>query len=60
MNAVDDALRLFLLAVTLVVGFFVAGCDHKETLLDVDAPNGGVEVQRSTDTGEITVDVDRE
>ena len=48
---------LFAIA-TLFVGFAIIGCDNKETLLDVETPDGGVEVERSLDTGEITVDVD--
>ncbi|EMI19352.1 signal peptide protein [Rhodopirellula maiorica SM1] len=42
----------------LLAGFTIVGCDNKETLLDVDTPDGGVEVERSLDTGEVTVDVD--
>ena len=33
------------------------GCDNKETLLDVNTPGGGVEVERDRDTGAVDVDV---
>jgi hypothetical protein len=33
-----------------------AGCNDKETLLEVDTPRGGVEVERDRDTGEVDVD----
>ncbi|MEQ8846448.1 hypothetical protein [Botrimarina sp.] len=36
------------------------GCDNKETMLDIDTPDGGVEVQRDRDTGEVDVEVDEE
>jgi hypothetical protein len=47
----------------LILGLAVAvtlGCDNKETLMDVDTPNGGVEVERDRDTGEVDVDVNRD
>jgi hypothetical protein len=35
---------------------FAAGCDNKETVLDVETPEGQVEVERDRDTGAIGVD----
>ena len=38
---------------------FALGCENKEKVLDVEGPNGQVEVERNRDTGEVDVDVDR-
>lgn len=35
-----------------------AGCDNKEKVLDIETNDGGVEVERDKDTGEVEVDVD--
>jgi hypothetical protein len=35
---------------------FSAGCDNKETVLDVETPEGQVEVERDRDTGALGVD----
>jgi hypothetical protein len=32
-----------------------AGCENKETVLDVETPEGQVEVERDRDTGEVDV-----
>ncbi|HEX6961174.1 MAG TPA: hypothetical protein VF175_04860 [Lacipirellula sp.] len=34
---------------------FSAGCENKETLLDVETQEGQLEVERSLDTGEIDI-----
>jgi hypothetical protein len=34
---------------------FAAGCENKETILDVETPEGQVEVERDRDTGAIDV-----
>jgi hypothetical protein len=34
---------------------FAAGCENKETLLDVETPEGQVEIERNLDTGEVDV-----
>ena len=34
---------------------FAAGCENKETMLDLETPEGQVEVERNLDTGEIDV-----
>jgi hypothetical protein len=34
---------------------FAMGCENKETLLDVETPEGQVEVERNLDTGEVDV-----
>ncbi len=58
MKSHREMISLFWLLAAATVGMVFAGCDNKETLLDVDAPNGGVEIQRNRDTGSVTVEVD--
>jgi len=36
---------------------FLSGCERKEKLLDIETPNGEIEVERSLDTGEVDVEV---
>lgn len=40
--------------------FAAAGCERKEKVLDIETPRTDVEVQRSRDTGEVDVHVDRD
>ena len=54
----------FLTAFTMPLGILsliaaiTLGCDNKETVLDVEGPNGGgVEVERDRDTGAVDVNV---
>ncbi|EGF26394.1 hypothetical protein RBSH_00889 [Rhodopirellula baltica SH28] len=42
----------------MVAGFVVSGCDNKETVLDIETPDGGVEVNRDIDDGSLSVDVE--
>jgi hypothetical protein len=35
---------------------FSAGCENKETVLDLETPEGQVEVERDRDTGDLSVD----
>ncbi|WP_442509356.1 hypothetical protein SH528x_000925 [Novipirellula sp. SH528] len=58
MKSLALSMRFLFVAGTLLAAFAIVGCENKETLLDVDTPDGGVEVERSLDTGKITVDVD--
>lgn len=37
-----------------------SGCDTDEKVLDIDTPNGGVEVERDRLDGDVDVDVDRD
>ena len=34
---------------------FATGCENKETMLDLETPEGQVEVERNLDTGEVDV-----
>jgi len=35
------------------------GCERKEKVLDIETPNRSIEVERSRDTGEVDVEVER-
>ncbi|QEG00639.1 hypothetical protein Mal15_47100 [Stieleria maiorica] len=56
MRATHD-FYLFVLASLIALVACVSGCQQKETLLDVDTPNGGVEIQRDKDGGNVTVEI---
>jgi len=56
MNLIPNAMRMLALVVAMLAGFLLVGCDRRETLLDIETRDGGVEVQRDRDTGEVTVD----
>jgi hypothetical protein len=58
MNPVTDAVYTFLLTAAFAAVLLLGGCDRKETILDVDTPDGGVSVERDVDDGSISVDVD--
>ena len=36
----------------------LTGCDNKEKVLDVETPDGELEVERNTDTGEVDIEVE--
>ncbi|MCC9642780.1 hypothetical protein LOC71_10885 [Rhodopirellula sp. JC740] len=57
MRQTRDLIHFLLLTAAMVAGFIVSGCDNKETVLDVDTPDGGVEVNRDIDDGSLSVDV---
>jgi len=47
-----------LLATATCIGTLTfAGCERKERLLDVDTPEGTLEVNRNVDTGEVEVEI---
>ena len=46
------------LAVFGVAGVALYGCSNEREVLDVDTPNGSLEVNENTDTGEVEIDVD--
>ena len=35
-----------------------AGCERKEKVLDIETPEGSIEVERSRDTGEIEIETE--
>ncbi|MEZ6089973.1 MAG: hypothetical protein R3C05_18495 [Pirellulaceae bacterium] len=58
MKRLNKNFQMALVCFTAIVGLSITGCDDKETLLDVETPDGGVEVERDVETGNVTVDVD--
>ncbi|MCB9875811.1 MAG: hypothetical protein H6821_16705 [Planctomycetaceae bacterium] len=45
-----------------VIGFAIVcitGCERKETIIDVETPGGELEVERSVDTGEVDVEINK-
>lgn len=38
----------------------MSGCERKETIIDVETPRGELEVERSVDTGEVDVEINKE
>lgn len=59
MKSIEELFRVLAVMVALFAGFLFVGCDNKETIMDVDTPSGGVEIERDRTTGEMTVDVDQ-
>jgi hypothetical protein len=59
MKSIEGLVRVLAVMVALFAGFLFVGCDNKETIMDVDTPSGGVEIERDRTTGEMTVDVDQ-
>jgi hypothetical protein len=49
------AARCTLVGACLAIG--IAGCERKERVLDVQTPEGSLEVDRNVDTGEVEVNV---
>lgn len=50
-----------LLARILVVAFLglaLVGCDDKQTILDIETPEGELEIEQDPETGEVEIDVD--
>jgi uncharacterized lipoprotein YajG len=59
MKSIEKSFRVLAVMVVLFAGFMLVGCDNKETIMDVNTPGGGVEIERDRTTGEMTVDVDQ-
>ena len=41
----------------VLIAALAGGCERKETILDIDTPDGQIEVERSLDTGAVDVEV---
>lgn len=59
----NRSIKNFVAVLASSLAMFVAaaaltGCERKEKILDVETPNGEIEVERSLDTGEVDVEVD--
>ncbi len=61
MHMSQSILRSFF-ALIVVCGSVIglAGCNDKEKVLDIETPNGGIEIERSRSTGEVEIEVDRD
>jgi hypothetical protein len=59
MQAIYRGLSTFF-TVALVLGSLVTsiGCERREKVIDVETPAGEIEVERSTDSGKVDVDID--
>lgn len=59
MQAICRGLSTFF-TVALVLGSLVTsiGCERREKVIDVETPAGEIEVERSTDSGKVDVDID--
>ena len=58
MKSVQYDVHLFLLGVIIALAACTTGCDQKETSVEIDTPNGGIEIQRDRNDGDVTVTVD--
>ena len=59
MDSQKTSLKCLLYTMLAVVaGITSAGCDRKEKVIDIETPGGEIEVERSTGTGKVDVDVD--
>ncbi|WP_182868176.1 hypothetical protein [Stieleria mannarensis] len=56
MRTIHD-IYLFVLASLIALVASVSGCQRKETVLDVDTPRGGLEIQRDRDGGNVSIQV---
>ncbi|MEZ6046427.1 MAG: hypothetical protein R3C11_12825 [Planctomycetaceae bacterium] len=61
MNTLIKKISIIALAVPVMAGIpaVLAGCDNKETILDVETPDGELEVERDKDTGSVDVEVEK-
>lgn len=50
--------RTGLAIATAIVGFFAVGCEEKEKVLDIETPEGGVEIERSRNGDELEFQVE--
>ena len=57
-NHLMKYLRALSIAGMLVFLTTSVGCEEKEKVLDIDTPDGGIEIDRSKDTGEIDVEIE--
>ena len=50
--------RTLIAAGMLGLASLTAGCEQKEKVLDIETPEGSIEVERSRDTGEIEIETE--
>ncbi|PAY16301.1 hypothetical protein CKO51_27525 [Rhodopirellula sp. SM50] len=58
MKSLHYDVHLFLLGALIALATCTTGCDQKETVVEVDTPNGGIEIQRDKNDGDVTVTVE--
>jgi hypothetical protein len=58
-SLVDVTIDGGILLIVAVALLAFAGCERKETIIDVKTPRSDIEVERDKDTGNVTVEVDR-
>jgi hypothetical protein len=51
-NSAASLIALSVLWLSLLVG-----CEKKEKVVDIDTPQGGIEVERSTESGDIKIEI---
>ncbi len=49
---------VFTMAACAGMAITLTGCERKEKILDIKTPAGDIEVERSTDTGKVDIDID--
>ncbi|QDV41789.1 hypothetical protein Enr13x_16320 [Stieleria neptunia] len=60
MKSLQFDVHLFLLGAIIALAACASGCEQqetKETIVDVDTPNGGIEIHRDENGGDVTVKV---
>ena len=45
---------------TLSVVSVIAGCEQKEKVLDIETPNGSIEVERSKSSGKVDIKINKD
>jgi hypothetical protein len=55
----DVTIDSSIIAIVAAAALSLAGCDRKETIIDVKTPRSEVEVERDKDTGQVTIEVDK-
>lgn len=49
-----------LTCVALSVVSAIAGCEQKEKVLDIETPNGSIEVERSKGSGKVDIEINKD
>ncbi len=49
-----------LICATLSVISVIAGCEQKEKVLDIETPNGSIEVERSKGSGKVDIEINKD
>jgi hypothetical protein len=60
MNDLKHISLPFLTCVALALFSTFAGCEQKEKVLDIETPNGSIEVERSKGDGKVDIQINKE